>query len=244
MASSVSVPARRDSVETDDTALVSRPVGPSRFRRVARAAMLGTGELVLTLGVVVLLFAVYEFWGVTATVDAMQQEQTRQLEQQWQQQPPTVSSPVPQEPAANPSPSPRAQPAVGSDIAILSIPKLGKRWAVVEGVGLPQLRGNPGHYPNTAMPGDEGNFAVAGHRTQAFFWNLDQLARGDEILVQTSGGMFTYHVTNVVVVAPTALEVVGPVPPGEQAGRLLTLTTCNPKFFHYQRLIVHASLGG
>lgn len=203
--------------------------------------MLGTGELVLTLGFVVLLFAVYEFWGVTATVDAQQQEQTRQLEQQWQQ-PRTVSSPAPQEPAATPSAKP--QPAVGSDIAILSIPKLGKRWAVVEGVGLPQLRGNPGHYPNTAMPGDVGNFAVAGHRTQAFFWNLDQLARGDEILVQTGDGMFTYHVTNVVVVVPTALEVVGPVPPGEQAGRLLTLTTCNPKFFHYQRLIVHASLDG
>src|SRR5258706_8088208 len=167
MASSVYVPPRRESVETGDTAPVSRAAVPSRFGRFARATMLGTGELVLTLGVVVLLFAVYEFWGVTATVDAKQHEQTRQLEQQWQQQPPTVSSPAPQEPAATSSPKP--EPAVGSEFAILSIPKLSKRWAVVEGVGLQQLRYNPGHYPNTAMPGDEGNFAMAGHRTQAIF---------------------------------------------------------------------------
>ena len=111
-------------------------------------------------------------------------------------------------------------------------------------MALEQLRYHPGHYPNTAMPGDEGNFAVAGHRTLGIFFNLDMLGKGDEILVETGEGRYVYHVTNIRIVLPTAVEVVQPVPPGEQTGRLLTLTTCNPKFNHYQRLVVHASMDG
>lgn len=204
-----------------------------------RRTVRGAGRLLVILGVVVLLYAAYEIWGATARVDAQQDQLTRQLEQQWQRDP---SSAVvgPTGPGAAQSGQP--QPALGTGIAILSIPKLNMRWPVVEGVGAPQLRHAPGHYPNTAMPGTEGNFAVAGHRTRAVFWDLDRLAPGDEIIVATGEGRYLYHVTNVVIVAPNDVAVVGPVPPGEHAGRLLTLTTCNPKFNNYQRLIVHASM--
>jgi len=201
------------------------------------------GLLLVSLGVLVLLFAAYAIWGDTAVVNAHQDQMTRQLEQQWAREP---SAPL-VGPDSGPSPvptTPRSAPPAGTGIAVMSIPKLNKRWAVVEGVTTQSLRYHPGHYPGTAMPGDEGNFAVAGHRTLALFFNLDRLAPGDEIIVETGTGRYVYRVTNVVIVSPTAVEVVQPVPPGEHAGQLLTLTTCNPKFNNYQRLIVHAALDG
>lgn len=208
--------------------------------RFVRLVARGAGGLFLALGLVVLLFAAYQVWGVTAAIEAHQQQMTRQLQEQWQD--PSSSVVDSGEPAA--TPSTKAAPALGVGIGFLSIPKLDKRWAVVEGVAREQLRYSPGHYQGSAMPGEEGNFAVAGHRTQAIFFNLDRLATGDEIIVETEEGRYVYRVTNVVIVAPNAVEVVEPVPPGENAGRLLTLTTCNPKYNNYQRLIVHASLEG
>jgi sortase A len=209
-----------------------------------RATIRGIGELLITLGMVTLLFAAYEIWGVSGAVNAHQNQLTRQLEQQWlQEQRPSPVVAATARPA--PTPSATAKPPLpGHAMAILSIPKLKKRWAVVEGVAPKYIRYAPGHYPRSAMPGNEGNFAVAGHRTRAIFWDLDQLAPGDEIYVATSLGTFVYTVTHVRIVRPTAVEVVQPTPPGERAGRLLTLTTCNPKFNNYQRLIVHASMDG
>jgi sortase A len=93
------------------------------------------------------------------------------------------------------------------------------------------------------MPGEVGNFSVAGHRIPAIFWDLDILRPGDVIEVQTRDDTFTYHVTSTEIVKPSAVAVVAPVPdyPGETPTEaMLTLTTCNPKWDNYQRLIVHA----
>jgi LPXTG-site transpeptidase (sortase) family protein len=92
------------------------------------------------------------------------------------------------------------------------------------------------------MPGQAGNFSIAGHRIPAIFWNLDDMRSGDKVVVETRDHWYVYEVTHVVVVKPTAIEVVSPVPPGESPGNLITLTTCNPKFDNYQRLIVHGTL--
>ncbi len=35
------------------------------------------------------------------------------------------------------------------------------------------------------MPGQVGNFSVAGHRNRAIFWGLDELDNGDAIVVET-----------------------------------------------------------
>lgn len=211
--------------------------------RFGRIAARGAGGLFVTAGVVVLLFAAYQVWGVNEAIEAHQDQMSRQLEQQWQD--PSSSVVDSGDPAATASSAASSnQASPGTGIGFVSIPKLGKRWAVVEGVAREQLRYYPGHYPGTAMPGEAGNLAIAGHRTQAIFFNLDRLAAGDEIAVETEEGRYVYRVTHVVIVAPDAVEVVGPVPPGESAGRLLTLTTCNPKFNNYQRLIVHASMEG
>src|SRR4029453_2354830 len=114
-----------------------------------------------------------------------------------------------------------------------------------EGVAPQNIRYAPGHYPNTALPGEVGNFSVAGHRSPAIFWDLDQMRSGDAVVVETRTMFYVYRVSNTEIVAPTAIEVVAPVPdhPGmTPTEAMLTLTTCNPKWDNYQRLIVHAKL--
>ncbi|MFI5913984.1 class E sortase [Dactylosporangium sp. NPDC051541] len=207
------------------------------FGSVARAISRGTGEVLITFGLIVLLFAGYEVWGKSAIVDAHQDELNRQLEQQWAQQP-TVG------PSAAATAAP-IKPANGDVIASVHIPRLKKKWAVVQGVTPADIRYAPGHYPDTALPGQIGNFSMAGHRTPAIWWDLDQLKAGDVVAIKTAETWYVYTVTGHEIVLPTAVQVVAPVPdkPGEQPTKaMLTMTTCNPKFNNYQRLVVHAEM--
>jgi sortase A len=110
---------------------------------------------------------------------------------------------------------------------------------VVEGVALPDLKKGPGHYPETPMPGQQGNAAIAGHRTTygAPFFRLDELQAGDRVFVTTKQGQFTYRVQDAKVVRPDQNEVLAP-----SDANLLTLTTCHPRFSASRRLIVTAAL--
>ncbi|MEU1836385.1 class E sortase [Micromonospora chersina] len=212
---------------------LTRPTVGSRLRTIVR----GTGEVLITFGLVVLLFAGYEIWGKAVIVDAHQNDLSSQLAQEWGADP-TVG------PTTGPSPKPKP-PAEGKPVAGLYIPKLDKHWVVVEGVTPDDIRYAPGHYPKSAMPGQVGNFAVAGHRIRATFWRLDELRSGDAIVVETQGEWIIYKVYQQRIVKPYQVEVVAPVPgkPNEApTEKLLTLTTCNPKFDNYQRLIIHARL--
>jgi len=202
---------------------------------VIRTTLRTTGELLITFGLVILLFAAYEVWGKTAIVDAHQGDLDRALTQEWDSQPVT---PLPTTPAKTLPPPP------GNAIGRLYIPRLAKHWVVVEGVAPGDIRYAPGHYPNSAMPGEKGNFAMAGHRMRSVFWDLDQLEVGDKIIVETQRTWFVYAVIKERIVKPTQVEVVSPTPPDVPAGKLLTLTTCNPKWDNYQRLIIHAELVG
>lgn len=217
---------------------LTRPTVWSRVRTGVRA----TGEVLITFGLVVLLFAGYEVWGKSAIVDAAQNDLSQELAQAWGPAgDPTVS------PSASASASPAAPkaPPGGKPIAGLYIPKLDKSWVVVEGVTQKDIRYAPGHYPKSAMPGQVGNFSVAGHRNRATFWRLDELNDGDVIVVESKNDWYVYRVTQSRIVKPSQVEVVAPVPgrPGAKpTRRMLTLTTCNPKFDNYQRLIIHAEL--
>ncbi|MEU8259600.1 class E sortase [Micromonospora sp. NPDC048999] len=210
---------------------LTRPTIGSRLRTIVRAS----GEVLITFGLVVLLFAGYEIWGKTVIVDAHQNDLNSQLEQVWGD--PTVAPTGP-----TPKPTP---PAEGKPVAGLYIPKFDKHWVVVEGVSPDDIRYAPGHYPKSALPGQVGNFAVAGHRIRATFWRLDELHPGDDIIVESQTEWFIYKVYQQRIVRPSQDEVVAPVP-GERGAkpteRVLTLTTCNPKFDNYQRLIIHARL--
>jgi LPXTG-site transpeptidase (sortase) family protein len=213
---------------------LTRPSIGSRIRTGIRA----TGEVLITFGLVVLLFAGYEVWGKSTIVNAHQDDLTQELAQQWDDPDPTVGP----TPTATPSPD---KPVRGKPIAGLYIPKLDKHWVVVEGVTQKDIRYAPGHYPQSALPGQVGNFSVAGHRNRATFWRLDELDDGDPIVVESKTTWYVYQVSQTRIVKPSQVEVVAAVPgkPGVKAKTaMLTLTTCNPKFDNYQRLIVHAKL--
>ncbi|MEU1588484.1 class E sortase [Micromonospora sp. NPDC005710] len=214
---------------------LTRPSFGSRLRTGVRV----TGEVLITFGLVVLLFAGYEVWGKSAIVDAHQNDLNNQLAREWgPTDDPTVAPSV--GPSVKPSPPVRGKPLAG-----LYIPKLDKNWVVVEGVTQDDIRFAPGHYPTSALPGQVGNFSVAGHRNRATFWRLDELDEGDPIVVESKTDWYVYRVSQTRIVRPTQVEVVAPVPgePDKKATkRMLTLTTCNPKFDNYQRLIIHAEL--
>lgn len=222
---------------------------------VARTLVSGLGQLLVTVGVVCALFLVYQAWGSNWANAAAQTELTDQLHQRWA---------VPPEPDSQPL----AAPSVGEAFAFLNIPRLGADYsrAVVEGTDQSQLAQGPGHYVGTAMPGEQGNFAVAGHRVGrgSPFLELDELRPGDPIVVETATDRYTYRVigdpvsgqftpdANGVpgrqIVDPAATSVISPTPGGpadatpKQA--YLTLTTCHPKYSDRQRLIIHAVLDG
>jgi sortase A len=140
----------------------------------------------------------------------------------------------------------------GDSIALIEFVRPGSKRAlvhdgalvVVEGVSADNLVKGPGHYPNTALPGQRGNFAIAGHRTThgAPFFHLDAVRAGDRILVtDRSGTRHTYAVKRRRVVMPTAAWVVGKNPLG-RGKPTLTLTTCEPRFSDAHRLVIHAEL--
>ncbi|MEU3841130.1 class E sortase [Streptomyces sp. NPDC028635] len=134
---------------------------------------------------------------------------------------------------ARPRTRTRPDPGDGTALAVLRIPKFGAAYhpVIVEGVTPDDLTEGPGHYPGSAMPGEVGNFAVAGHRTgwgEPFRW-LNTLVRGDALVVAWRGRTYTYRVTGTRTVEPTDVGVVLPVPnrPGVTPDRArITLTTC------------------
>jgi len=208
------------------------------------------GRILLGFGALVLLFAAYQLWG-TNIFEARSQAHLRQqfdAELHHRRLPPTQPSPsssttteaggtATSVPGATASPV--VAPPEGRPLGIIEIPKIGVDKVIVQGTGTGDLQEGPGHYVSTALPGQLGNVAIAGHRTTygAPFYNLDVLVPGDLIVLTTTWGTFSYAVTASEVVAPTDLS---PLAPTTQA--TLTLTTCTPRFSASQRLVVVAAL--
>ena len=198
------------------------------------------GRVILVAGVLVLLFIPYLLWG-TGLITARAQDQLRQQFATAQIQHHTDVG-LRSLPHANglPTIAPDvAAPAPGQPVGIISIPKIALEMVVVEGTDEEQLRSGPGHYTGTPLPGEQGNVAIAGHRTTYLhpFYNLNELVAGDDVDIVTVQGLFIYQVTTSQAVVPTDVAVVAPTPTPT-----LTLTTCNPRYSASQRLVVHAKL--
>jgi sortase A len=206
-------------------------VGVTRWR----TAVFTAGEVLITLGAVVVLFVGYQLWWTNVVANAAVRTQTQHLLEQWRNPPPGGLDPT--------------VVHSGEPFALLYIPALGRGWnrPVIEGVSLADLAKGVGHYPGTALPGQIGNFAVAGHRATNGepFAYLDRVHPGDQVAVRTATSWFVYRITEVALVAPTDLEVIDPVPGHPDLAptrRLITLTTCNPRWASYQRLVLHGVL--
>ena len=128
-------------------------------------------------------------------------------------------------------------PGDGTVVAEVQIPAIGVDQYVVEGTTESDLSKGPGHYTGTAMPGQAGNVAIAGHRTThgAPFNGLGRVVPGERIvLTTTSGQNLTYVVSRTPqVVSPGDVGVLNYF-----GDNRITLTTCNPEFSASQRLVV------
>jgi sortase A len=204
-----------------------------------RFVLRGIGQTLITFGLIVLLFVFYEVYVTNWFASEAQAKVQKQLERTWVD---GKGDPLAQLPDGSYPDLP-----LGTGIANLYIPRLGRdyEFAIVQGTSQDDLEKGPGHYPKTALPGQVGNFAVAGHRMPSVFWNIDQLHEGDPIVVETRTSWDVYRVTRNHIIRPTQVSVVAKNPehPGSPATRkLLTLTTCNPKWDNYQRLVIQAEL--
>lgn len=163
-----------------------------------------------------------------------QSEAAREFEQE---------QPIPETPATRAAIQPASTPRleIGDTLAKLRIPRLGTELYVVEGDGAKELRRGPGHLAGSAMPGQDGNCIIAGHR-DTHFRVLKDIRAGDDIVLQTPSGEYLYRVKRMQVVSPTNTASLQPTSDAE-----LNLITCYP--FYYvgsapKRFVVEAQLAG
>ena len=228
------------------------------------------GELLLTAGALLLLFAFYESFWTNISAGKMQNEAQHTLSEQWGK--------------GWVNPREVKAPKLGDAFARMYIPAFGPdyEFAIIEGVEEKELLTGPGRYPDTQMPGENGNFAVAGHRVGkgAPFNDLGGLHACDAIVVETQTQWVTYRVLPMSqqpderraetagclpaemnervatgdyaavqgrhITLPGDINVVNPMPetPSMEVvdgmEGIITLTTCHPQFSNAERMIVHA----
>jgi sortase A len=245
------------------------PDGPKRqpmgVGDVIRFVLRGVGQTLITAGLVVLLFVVYQVYITNYFANREQDTVHTALENEWAK----GSLALPESQLAT---------ADGHGIANLYIPRFGNDYAktIVEGTGASSLEKGPGHYSGTALPGKDGDFAIAGHRVGKGepFLNLDKVKAGDAVVVETQTDWYIYCVLGTAspanacnpnaaggdlsrtdangvpgrqIVSPSQGNVVLPVPGNPNATApyttaYMTLTTCHPKFVANKRLIIHSVL--
>ncbi len=136
-----------------------------------------------------------------------------------------LSATPPDSSAANRAGTGASATTNGEVVGLLEIPRLHLSTIVKEGDDDATLLEAIGHVPGTALPGSDGNVALAGHR-DTFFRALGSLRQGDLITFETLGGTFHYHVQSHSIVQPSDVAVL------RSSGKpALTLITCYP--FHY-----------
>jgi sortase A len=199
------------------------------------------GELLVTLGLLVLLFVTWQLWWTDVESDRAQAATVSSLTREFAA-PGTGGAPAAGAGAA-------ATDLPAGAFAVVRIPRFGADYArpLVEGTSAKELAEGLGHYVGTAGPGEVGNFAIAGHRTTYGkpLAEIDTLRTGDRIVVETAQGWTVYAVSSHEIVRPWQGEVIAPVPgrPGVTPTKaVLTLTSCHPRFSAKQRWIVHADL--
>ncbi|MBU5421131.1 class E sortase [Cellulomonas hominis] len=210
------------------------------------------GELLLTAGVILGLFLVWQLWWTS--VEAQGQAETV-MAAYLDTLPPSV--PTAGQLRTDAPPVPEAG-AYGQTTGVLTVPRWEGRtrnaMPIVEGIDKELLdQALAGHYPDTQQVGEVGNFALAGHRRTYgdSFRYVNELQTGDQIIVETAQAWYVYEVSGYEIVLPTQTEVIAPVPgrPGvAPTERILTLTTCTTpsggEYGNSHRWITYATFAG
>ncbi|MEN9751660.1 MAG: hypothetical protein RLZZ600_707 [Actinomycetota bacterium] len=204
------------------------------------------GEILITIGVLILLFLGWQLW-INDSMTAISASRAAAAEASRWAPPTPGSEPVEKDFGAAPV---ARRVGSGQTIAVIYIPRLGVNSArsVKESV-VPTItlnRGFFGHYPDSAMPGEAGNFALAVHRGGwgSNFKQAQIIRTGDNIYLETQDGYYMYTVRNIEYVLPTSVDVLNPIPgttseavPGQS---ILTITTCSPQDDNTERIAVYA----
>lgn len=199
------------------------------------------GELLITLGCLLLLFASWQLWWTDVESNAKADTSVENFYN-------AVNEPRPQPQKTDARGMPEALDQDGV-FAVIRIPRFGSEWVkpVVQDTGWLSLTRGLGHYEETVGPGKVGNFSLAGHRTTYGrpLHDIEQVQDGDIIIVETKDVLYAYAVSSHEIVLPTDVGVIAAVPGDPSANatkKMITLTTCHPKFSAAQRYIVHGTL--
>lgn len=192
-------------------------------------------ELLFTFAAICGVYVAWQLWWTGVESEQAQAEQRSQVD--WTD-PATGGNVNMAKPQSGDPPKVEKPQSEGELFAQIYIPRFGAQWNrnIVEGTTLEQLaRHGMGHYTSTQMPGQLGNFAVAGHRAGYGqpLGDIDKLQAGDKIIIRTKDYWFIYTYTSHVVVLPNQTDVIAANPddPGaEPTKRLITLTTCEPRY--------------
>jgi len=232
---------------TDD---LRRPGRKPRSRRAPhRTSFVGVvGELLITAGALVLLFIGWQQWFNDLVVAGEHRDQASSLSERFEQE----AGPA-REPDADGSfgdPPVGEQPTEAEEFANFYVPRFGDDYAVPIAGGTSTVKTlntvGIGHYDQTQMPGEVGNFGIAAHRTTygAPFNAIADLRAGDKMYVETKDGWYTYGFRNLQYVQATQVSVLQPVPDAPDVSsasgeRLITLTSCNPMFTAQERIVAY-----
>lgn len=221
---------------------------PSRRSRRATArraprfdAITAIGELLMTAGAIIGLFAFWQTYVTDWQVASATTQQIDQFNSTVEAAPNRIATDerTDEPPALPPTP-------YGQIIGTLHVPKWNYMVVPVrEGVGSDVLdTGAAGHYPSTAPAGSIGNFSIAAHRRSygSNFRRIDTLADGDTVVLELKDAWLVYRFQSREIVSPEQSDVILPVPrqPGvAPTERLFTMTTCHPEYGNWERFIVH-----
>jgi sortase A len=209
--------------------------------RTLTSLLSAVAAVLLHSGALMAGFVVFLLYGTGIETRIEQRRLLQELE--------STSSPELPAPAGRSLPTtanqPHERPAVdvGDPLGQLSIPAIGAEWVFVSGIGTDELRLGPGHFPDTPLPGEQGNMALAGHRTThgAPFSRIDEIDPGDEIILTTPTGEHRYISVGTAIVGPADYSEISTQWPTIPT---LSLVSCHPKYSTRQRIIVHAVLAG
>lgn len=216
------------------------------------------GELLLTAGVLVMLFVVWQMWVGDIIMSAQHNAEGAAISEEWAQLPPPEPPPLITEGEGDEAvtyyePPILAHPADTEVFAQMRIPRFGDDYNVKIAGGTTRA-GTLDHiglglYTQSKMPGEIGNFSLAGHRTTWGFPlnKVDKLKLDDAIVVETPEGWYTYRYRTLEYVKPSEVDVLLDVPqvPGAVDGeRYITLTACSPLYSLAERIIAYGVFEG
>ncbi len=217
-----------------------------------------TGELLVTAGALMGLFLAWHLLLNDSIQGNLQNQSASTLAQQWQDPKTTAEELKPAVALVNPSseePPVTVSPAEGEAFALLYVPRFGPEYVrtIAEGVNIETVlnsrRLGVGRYLESDQLGSYGNFALAAHRTTfgAPFGDIGELRIGDQIYVEVPEGWHAYEFRNLEYVWETDVKVLNSFPKLQEevpGARVITLTSCHPKFTVAERVIAYGLYSG